>query len=663
MPENSSPPPSRRELRELQAQQNAQATPEQSDGLAGLFGDRPSGGRDEQPAPADGNPPRSRDHGGTRGRGRRPRRRRRALWITLSCLALLILAGAGLVWAGSRVYAQAMDARAHLLAAMPHAAEFRTALLAGDTAASEAAAHAFEAEAAQAASATGGRIWGVLESIPLPPAENLRAVKTVAEAAEEMGARVFVPASSIGLASLTPQDGRIDVAQLEAVGSIVGEADRSVAALAERVGAIDQSALLPQVKQGVGQIVDAITELQPLLTAASDTLEFLPGILGADEPRNYLLMFLGNAELRAGGGGPGSFIQVRAEDGALSIVRQAAATEFTSARAEPIAPLDAESEALYSDILGRWIANLTGTADFPTSAGLAQAWWAEKFDDQIDGVLSIDPVALSYLLPATGPISVPTGETLSSENAVSMLLNEVYFAYPKGVDSNAFFDGAAAAIFAQVLGGAPEPKAFLEGLLQSVDEGRIHFWSANEDERGAIGATALSGTLPTTNDDVTAVGVYFNDTTGSKMDYYVDASVKLTTDQCVASAAEPTWTTTISFTNGISRGDAESLPSYITGPYYRPGDIATDVILYAPVGASIESLTVDGVETAGTRATHLGRGAVRVSILSPPNSTQNIVATFRGAEGEPASGYGAPEVQHTAMVRETPVTLDAPGCG
>lgn len=571
------------------------------------------------------------------------------------------MVGAGAFWAGTRVYGQAMDARGHLLAAMPHVEEFRDAFLAGETEAAESAALAFEAEAEDAAHSTSGRLWSALESLPIPAMENLRAVRVVAEAAQELGSEVLVPSSAVGLATLTPVDGRVDLAQLAELGAVVSGAEEAVSGLEEQMSGIDRSALLPQVSEGVTQLADTVTGMAPMLSTAADTIEVLPGLLGADGPRNYLLMFVGNAELRAGGGGPGSFVQVRAEAGAISIVRQAAATEFEIALPESVVPLEPETEALYSDVLGRWIANLTGTADFPTSAALARGWWSQKFDDQIDGVMSIDPVALSYLLPATGPIPLPTGETLTADNAVSLLLNEVYFAYPTGPESNAFFDGAAAAIFTAVLGGGAKPVPFVEGLVRGADEGRIKFWSAHEQELSGIGTSEFSGILPGSNQDETAVGVYFNDTTGAKMDYYTDATIDLGTDQCTA-AGSPTWTATVAFSNTITRDQAAGLPGYITGPYYTPGDIATDVIVYTPVGAQIQSWTVDGVEVSGVHTTHLGRDAVRLSIVSEPASTRTVVVTMRGEEGVSGSAYGPLQVRHTPMVRETPVTLDAPGC-
>lgn len=41
-------------------------------------------------------------------------------------------------------------------------------------------------------------------------------------------------------------------------------------------------------------------------------------------------------------------------------------------------------------------------------------------------MLAVDPVALSYLLRATGSVTLPNGDHITSTNAVSVLLNQVY---------------------------------------------------------------------------------------------------------------------------------------------------------------------------------------------------------------------------------------------
>lgn len=580
-----------------------------------------------------------------------------------SVVALILVAGAiASVWAAQRIVGQAQEARTHLAAAMPHAEDLQAALLASNPEAAATAAREFSAEAARAEKATSGRLWAFASSLPIPITENLRAVRLVTQVASSLGKDVLTPASALDLNSLKPTQGRVDVTTLQDLSAQVTGMAASIGSSLDSLGEIDRSALIDQVDGGVADLGSTLERLDGVLKPAQEVLSILPDALGASGPRNYLLMFQGNAEARAAGGGPGSFILVRVEDGALTIAEEAAATEFEIALPKPVMPLDAETEAVYSDTIGRWVANLTATPDFPTSAALAKAWWAERSDTKIDGVISVDPVALSYMLVATGPLPLPTGETLTSENAVALLLNGAYFTYPTGVESNLFFAGASATIFAAMTQGAPDPVAFVNAITRSADEGRIKVWTADPEEQALLGASPASGILPAENTDETAVGVFFNDTTGAKMDYYVDADVTVASDQCTATA-EPTWTTTVAFENTITRDDARGLPRYITGPYYTPGDIATDFVVYAPVGAKIDSWTLDGKEYAATtHATHLGRDVVRLAVVTPPASTSTLVVSMSGAPGVSTDEYGPLTVRNSPMVRETPVTIDAPGC-
>lgn len=574
-------------------------------------------------------------------------------------LIILGLCVAG-VFAAKRILDQAQAARAHLVAAMPFAAEAQRALLASDTDAAAAAAHAFAEEAHLAADATGGGAWDIAAGLPLPIFENVRAVDTVADIAVALGDDVLVPASTFALSSLAPSGGRIDVSALSALSAQVDDIAQVVDDARSDLDALDTSALIDQVASGVSDVDGSLRTIDAVVSPAQSVLSVLPEALGATAPKNYLLMFQGNAEARASGGGPGSFILLRAENGALTIMREAAATDFDIALPEPIVALDPETEAVYSDIIGRWIANLTGTPDFPTSAALAQGWWHSEFDDQIDGVISIDPVALSYLLEATGPLALPTGETLTSENAVALLLNEAYFSYPTGVESNVFFAGAASTVFTALTQGSPDPVKLAGALARSGDEGRLKIWTADAAQTDLLGTSSLAGVLPRDNEEENVIGVYFNDTTGSKMDYYVDATIAVGGEECRADSATG-WTTTIALTNSVTPEQAADLPGYITGPYYTPGDIATDIIVYSPVGATIESWTVNGAEyPAVSHTTHLGRDVVRIAVVTPPTSTATLEVTMSGT-GD-ATDEAPLTVRHTPMVRDTPVTVDADGC-
>ena len=72
-------------------------------------------------------------------------------------------------------------------------------------------------------------------------------------------------------------------------------------------------------------------------------------MVGADGPRDYLLVFQNNAEIRATGGLPGAWARVHAQDGKLTIVEQGAGGDFGE-RATPVLALSKPERAVYGQV-------------------------------------------------------------------------------------------------------------------------------------------------------------------------------------------------------------------------------------------------------------------------------------------------------------------------
>ncbi|MCK2035919.1 DUF4012 domain-containing protein [Microbacterium sp. SSW1-49] len=600
-------------------------------------------------------------------RDRRRSRRRSIVWIVVSVLIALV--AAVLVVAGIAV-SKALTVRDALTPAVPIASGLPSKVVSGDAAGATADAASLKELSEKAADQTSGADWRVAEWIPfLGP--NLSAIRTAAESIDEISDFAVAAVPNLDLAAFRPVDGAVDLAAVRRLEEIASDGAAIFASINDRIDATDRGALLPQVDSALGSLDDAVSGVDDTLGTLAPILDVLPAALGEGGTRTYLLMFQGNSELRASGGNPAALALVTATDGRIELTTQATSVQFANARPESISPLDDETENIYSDIIGRWIPNLTATPDFPTSVDIIRAWWADEGLPPFDDVISTDPVALSYLLKATGPIPLSTGETLTSENAVSLLLNEVYFNYGEivpgepadGAAQDMFFAAAAAQIFDTLTKGVSNPMAFLDGLRRASDEGRMKIWSSNEQIEAMLSGTKLAGTLPQSNDPQTISGVYFNDTTGAKTDYYADATVTSSTDQCTASGA-PTFQQTIIFENNITPDQAAALPYFITGRHYRPGDIATDVVVYTPVGATIESWNVEGAQSSKlmSEGTHLGRSVVRISVVTTPQTAATITVSMKGADGTTGADYGDYDVWTTPMVRETPVTIESPGC-
>src|SRR5690606_173047 len=196
------------------------------------------------------------------------------------------------------------------------------------------------------------------------------------------------------------------------------------AAAGDRVRALGTDGLLGPVATQVIRLQDELLPVTDGVGAAAQALPLLPAMLGGEEQRNYLVLFQNNAEARATGGLVGAMAVVSAEDGQLALGQQSAPKEFGE-QPEPVLPLTDAELALYDRQLGTFVQDVNFTPHFPRSAELARAFWGLRYPEQLDGVLSIDPVALSYLLRATGPIEVQ-GRQLTADNAVDVLLNRVY---------------------------------------------------------------------------------------------------------------------------------------------------------------------------------------------------------------------------------------------
>ncbi|MGF3055991.1 DUF4012 domain-containing protein [Microbacterium sp. YY-01] len=597
------------------------------------------------------------DRGDRADRPRKPLLRRARFWVpTAIILILLVILGAG-AWVAKQLADDAFSARDDLEKAFPLVDTVQEAMLEGDSEKARTTAEKIGEYTASAARKTSSDLWQNMEWVPVA-GPNLHAVRTAAATANTLVRDAVVPLTDISFDALAPRDGAINIDTVRGLADTVAQAATSVENAQNNLATINRDALIDQVSTAVGRLDKAIDTIEPVLEPAHEALSVLPAALGGDGPRNYLLLFQNNAESRGTGGNPAAIAMLTANDGHISMADQAASGDFNNQRNQPIVPLDPETEALYGDKIGRWVMDTTLTPDFPYTSELVQAFWAESYGTPVDGVASFDPVALSYLLEATGPVELPTGETLTSDNAVSLLLNQVYFDYPTNQEQDIFFAAAAASVFDAILDNNPEPKKLLEQLIRAADEGRLMYAPNNDAEAALIAGTKVSGTLPTDNSEDTITAVYVNDITEGKLDYYMQLDIAATTTQCEAPDS-PTFTTTATLTNTLTPEEVDGLARYIApGRFFTPGDVSTDLVIYGPVDATIDTVTVNGKTVKTTAYPHLGRTAIKVNVITKPGATATVTATYAGAPGE----YGDLSIRHTPMVRDTPTAIDAPGC-
>ncbi len=514
---------------------------------------------------------------------------------------------------------------------------------------------------AEAASLTSDPLWRAAEALPWAGA-NLTAFRETAAAVDDIVRQALPPLASVAQTidadALTLRDGGLPVEELRAAQPSIAEAQGIVESATDSVLSIETSGVLPQIGEAVSQVRELAVQADGLLTGLDTAAQLLPSMLGADGEREYLFLFQNNAELRASGGIPGATSVVAADGGSIGLVDQSSSADFRGAAPEPVLPMTEQESTLFGDILGRFIQNATLTPDFARSGELAQARWAQLTGQQVDGVAAIDPVALSYLLEATGPVTLPDGSELTSENAVDTLLSGVYARFAdQPLLQDAYFAAAAATVFERVSSFDGDAGAMLEALARGVEERRILVWSADDEEQALLETTPLAGQLPETTGEQSAFGVYFNDATGAKMDYYLDALIGGSSINC-RNDGRPEFTVGFGLTSSAPADAASSLSDYVTGGGIfgvEPGRIRTEALIYVPPGAVITEGRVNGEVVPFNVQEHEGRLVAKFAVELAPGESQSVQIDVLGdlEQSEELS------IEHTPMVRETQVQIDA----
>ncbi|WP_309068443.1 DUF4012 domain-containing protein [Microbacterium sp.] len=497
-----------------------------------------------------------------------------------------------------------------------------------------------------AASVWWDPVWRLAEFVPWA-GDNLRAVRLAAESLD-------VAVNGLGRPVFAEFEQDSDEPVLARALPVISSAAPTIVRLSDEIAAVrESSALIGPVRGGVEQVGDVMNVAAPMV-------ELLPELLGANGKRNYLLVFQNNAESVGLGGSAASQSLVTADAGKVAIDHQANSDVY--ANDTPV-QVDVPQSALdlYSDFLVKRINTSSSRPDFPTMARIVTEWWQRDVrDDQIDGVVSVNPIALARMLRATGPVELATGDALTEDNAVQLLLSEVYERWgtqetKKGADK--FFSSAAKEIFAKLSTGAFNPKDMAWAVGEGIESGDIMFYSANEKVQEVVAPLKLSGILPTDNEDQTTVGVYFRDESGSKIDYYMRSSI-----DAVESCADGrrTLTTTTSLHLDIDRESAKQLPDYVKSQNWGIWHFRTAVYVYGPPGTQVESVSVNGrdVQVMRDDIVDLERPVAWFHTYLKPSEKARVTATFSGEDGE----YGPLEVRSTPMINETEVTTASEGC-
>lgn len=565
------------------------------------------------------------------------RRGRRLLIAGVSLVALLVVAGSATFWLGVK----ASTIKAELEASTQLVPRLKESLLQNRPADASSAVDELRRHTAAARDAASDPVWTLASAVPWIGA-NFSATAEIARSADDVANLGVAPLvnvyDSMNWDKLIPSGNGTDLGPIRKAAPAVASAAHAVRVSAERLDKIDSSNLLPQISGPLTQARLQLGAVVDELDSASDAAGLAPAMLGSDKPRHYLLLVQNNAEARATGGIPGALAVLTADKGKISLSAESSANELGVFN--PPVPVDAEQERIYSNRMGTFMQDVNFTPDFPTSAATALEMWQEKKGETLDGAISIDPVALGYILDATGPVRLQDPQMLAltegklpaqltGKNVVKTLLSDVYAQIKDPITQDSYFAAVAKEIFGALSSGKGEAKSLLTGVGKGVDEHRILMWSGDPSEQSILGKYPLSGSISGPSVAAAQFGAYFNDGTGAKMDYYVKRTVQLVT-QCPANGYT-TVKVRITSTNTAPLDAATSLPAYVTGGGafgVPPGTAQSNVIAYGPAQAYVEAATQDGKKVPFGAERHDDRPVGILSVRLAPGQSSTTEFTF-----------------------------------
>lgn len=596
--------------------------------------------------------------GGSRGRtggpsasGRSWARRR---WWLLSggLLVLLLVLG---FWLGDAV----LRTQSSLTAARGHLGLSATAVAAGDMATAQHEMTLASDAAAEARAATSSLPWVVTGSVPVL-GQPFGVTEELAAVTDDLIDQVLQPTLSSSSALLSGKlrlsGGRIDLGAIADSQTSLTKAAAAAGVLDDRASAIAHPRYIAAVGDALSTLQAQVSQLAGTLRTASKSATLLPPMLGAGGPRTYLLAFQTNAEARGTGGLVGSFGILTADHGALKMDTLASDRELESGKSPGIdlGPEYAQQYAGYGSTT-LW-SNANSSPNFPYAAQIWSSLWQQQSGQRIDGVIALDPQALSYILRATGPVTLSGGEVINADNVVQITESDLYFRFNHDdAARKRYLQTISTAVAEKILAGDGSTTALLAALRTATNEARLSVWSAVPEEQAILSDTALGHEVSPTTGPYAYMVV--NNGSGSKLDYYLGRSLSYTAGSCSTEQRQSLVTVDLQ-----NRAPTEPLPESVTGPPGRntadsPNANRLSVSLYATQEAQLTSISLDGEPITARPGMERGHPVFTATLIIAPQTTRRLVFDLL----EP-SRPGAPTVPVQPLAGPMNVTVSVPDC-
>ena len=428
------------------------------------------------------------------------------------------------------------------------------------------------------------------------------------------------------------QPGQVDVARLRAIATPLGILDHQLRSTGTELAGVTSPWLVAPLQDRANSYRRQLTQAAHSASLGVAAARVLPGMLGVDGIRHYLIAFMTPSESRGYDGLVASYGLLTADSGHITLTASGDVDQIENALPSGGATLTGVPQYLarYGSFNpGKFPEDATYAPDLPTDADvLSQIYAQSAGGGPVDGVLAIDPYGLAALLHFTGPIHVPgLPSALTSANAAKVLLTTEYKTFDTGTPNQDFVRHAIlqsalqAAFHALVNRSLPTPKDFSTVLDPAAAAGRISFWSFHRAEQPFLRDLGIDGSFPRA-DGGDLLAVTAQNTGNNKIDAYLHTSI---TDHVTFDPGTSSVTSAVNVTL-TNDAPAAGLPAEVidspADPGLPPGTNETWLTLYSPL--SFDHITIDGTAATLSAMRELGVWAYSTYVEVAPGTSVTV---------------------------------------
>jgi hypothetical protein len=560
-------------------------------------------------------------------------RHSRRRWVLVAGAVLAVWLVAALFWLGWRA-SQAQHAMSH---ASDRLARAQIDLLNGDSTALAADVVAIRAATSDAKVKSNGWLFRVAADVPYF-GRTPRSVRSLASAADELAHQplqsMFEVSTTLSPNTVRGANGAIDITSLSRSATTLDDVARQLGDVRRRLLHASHGAwVLNPMDHARSTTLRTLERVDNQVTVAARFARIGPAMLGAQTTRHYLVVAQHNNQARGTGGVADAYTTVSVRRGKAVVTKTAAVASLRNAKAWTTANL---------------------SPDFPTAAARWRTLFEQATGQRVDGVIGVDAVTFEHILAATGPLQI-NGRTAATRSTVVSEAEVQYASIKRARLRTVVLAGLAKGVLGDAFAGKGNATVLATQLGAAGTEGHLRIWSARSSEQAVLSQTSFAGAL--TAAAVPFAEVVVNNTSGARLDTFLQRSVGYLAGACGASTRQST--ITIRLTNAVPA----QVPPFLTEHTDRvpagtaPEQMRLSVRVYTSVGSTLTSATLDSNAITMKRTADRGHPVFVTTVAINPVSTRTLSLQL-----SERTLPGAPVVPAQPLVHPQDTSIGAQAC-